>query len=181
MRTAFVAILPAVLLGAAWAAPAVAETKIGAINIPALLRDSPQVRSANEKFKAEFQKREDDLVAEGKKLEDDIGRFRREADTLSPQQRTSTQNDLNTRKTNFEVKQRQFGEQAAQRKQEFERGVLEKVNQAITEVAKEKGIDVVVRDPAYADPALDITPDVLKKLATYQAAPPAAEPKKNKK
>jgi outer membrane protein len=149
--------------------------------MPVLLRDDgPLVSAAEARFKGEFQKREDDLRAEGKRLEDDIRRFQREADTMSPQQRTTAQNDLNTRKTNFDVKQRQFAEQAQQRQAELQRTVVEQVNQAITDVAKEKGLDIVLRDVAYATPTYDITPDVLNKLGT--AAPkPAADAKKPKK
>jgi outer membrane protein len=180
MRTAFAAILSAVLLGAAWAGPAAAEVKIGAISLPALLRDSPQVRAANDKFKAEFQKREDDLKAEGKKLQEDSRKYQREADTMSGQQRADTEKNLNTRRIDFELKQRQFAEQAQARNDELQREVLEKVNRAIGEVAKEKALDLVVRDPAFASPAVDVTADVMKKLAAMQAAPAAAEPKKKK-
>ncbi len=101
---------------------------------------------------------------------------------MSPQQRTGAQNDLNTRRTNFEIKQRQFSEQAQTRNAELQREVLEQVNRAIVEVAQEKGLDIVVRDPAYAAQAFDITADVLKKLATYPTGKPAAaDPKKKPK
>lgn len=179
MRTAFAVVLPLALLAAAHAAPAAAQSKIAVISAPVLLRDAPQVQNASAKFKAEFQKREDDLKAEGKKLEDDIRKFQREADTLSPQQRTSSSNDLNTRKTNFDLKQRQFAEQAQARNNELQGDILEKINKAIAEVAKEKGLDVVIRDPAFASESLDITPDVLKKLAAMGEAP--ADTKKKKK
>lgn len=183
MRIAFAAILPAVLL-AAFTAPATAQlavpTRIGAISIPALLRDSPQVRSANDKFKGEFQKREDDLKAEGKKLQEDSRRYQREADTMSGQQRADTEKNLNTRRIDFDLKQRQFAEQAQARNDELQREVLEKINRAIVEIAKDKGLDLVVRDPAFASAAVDITPEVMKKLAAMQNAPAAAEPKKKK-
>jgi outer membrane protein len=179
MRTAFAAVLPAVLLAAAFAAPASAETKIGVISVPVLLRDAPQVRSANDKFKAEFQKREDDIKADVKKLQDDVKKYQRDVDTMSAQQRTTAQNDLNSRKTALEGKQRNFTEQAQARNDELQREVLDKINQAIVEVSKEKGLDLVVRDPAYASAALDITADVMKKLEGLQGAP-AAESKKKK-
>jgi len=183
MRIAFAAILPAALLAAAFAAPAGAQLanppKIGAISLPQVLRDAPQVRSANDKFKAEFQKREDDLKAEGKKLSDDAKKYQREGDTMSGQQRADTEKNLNTRRIDFELKQRQFAEQAQARNDELQREVLEYINRAIGEVAKERALDLVVRDPAFATPAVDITPDVMKKLAAMQATP-AAEPKKKK-
>ena len=179
MRSAFSAFLPLTLLAVAVSAPAAAESKIAVINAPVLLRDAPQVQSADARFKAEFQKREDELKAEAKKLSDDDKKFQREGDTLSAQQRANTAKDLYTRKTDFELKQRAFAEQAQARNSELQREVLEKVNQAIVEVAKDKGLDVVVRDPAFANPALDITADVLAKLATMQDKP--ADTKKKKK
>jgi outer membrane protein len=178
MRTAFAAILPALLLASAWATPAGAEVKVGAISLPQLLRDSPQVRAANDKFKGEFQKREDDLKAEGKKLSDDAKKYQREGDTMSGQQRADTEKNLNTRRIDFELKQRQFAEQAQARNDELQRDILERINRAIGEVAREKSLDLVVRDPAYASPAVDITLDVMKKLNAM--APAAAEPKKKK-
>jgi len=180
MRIAFAAVFPLALLGAAVAAPAAAESKIAVISAPILLRDAPQVQAADAKFKAEFQKREDELKVEAKKLSDDDKKFQREGDTMSAQQRANTAKDLYMRKTDFDLKQRQFAEQAQARNNELQREVLDKVNQAIVEVAKEKSLDLVVRDPAFANPALDITADVLKKLATMQTAAPAESKKKKK-
>lgn len=179
MRIALAAVLPVALLAAAFAAPASAETKIAVINASALLREAPQVRAADQMLKGEFQKREDELKAEAKKLSEDDKRFQRDGDTMSAQQRANTAKDLQARKIDFDLKQRQFAEQAQARNGALQREVLEKINRAIEEVAQEKGLDLVVRDPAFANAALDITGDVLKKLAAMEAAP--AESKKKKK
>jgi outer membrane protein len=147
-----------------------------------LLRSAPQIQAAEGKIKAEFQKREDDLKAERKKLDDDIGRFRREADTMSPQQRTGAQNDLNTRATNLDIKQREFSEQFQARNGELQRDVRVKMKRAIEEVAKEKGLDLVLQDAAYFAPSLDVTAAIIDKLKSYGTAPePAAKGEKKKK
>jgi len=182
MRLTRFALVPAALLAAALAAPAAAETKFAVISTPVLLRDAPQIRSADARLKAEFQKREQDLQAEEKKLQEDYKKAQREADAMSPQQKAATEKDLFSRKSDLDLKERQFSEQAQQRNAELQRDVLEKINQAIDQVAKEKGLELVVRDPAFAVPALDITADVLKKLAAMpQAAAPAAAPADAKK
>lgn len=183
MRTAYSILIPlAVAASVLAAAPASAETKIGVIRTPVILQNAPQIKAADAKMKSEFEKREKDLDAERSKLQDDIQKFQRDADSMSPQQRTNAQNDLNTRKTNFDLKQRQFSEDAQGRNQELRRDVLEQVNKAIEAVAKEQGFDLVLQDPAYAAPAIDVTDQVLKKLAeTAAAAPAASEPKKKKK
>lgn len=182
MRMTRLALVPVALLAAALAAPAAAETKIAVISTPALLRDAPQIRAADAKLKAEFEKREKDLQAEDKKLQEDYKKAQREADAMSPAQRSAAEKDLFSRKADLDLKKRQFQEQAQARNAELQRDVLEKINQAIEGVAREKSFDVVIRDPAYANAALDITGDVLKKLAAMPDTPaPAADAKKKKK
>lgn len=167
MRIASAAVLSLVLL--AVAGPAAAEQKIAAIRTPVILRDAPQIKAADGKLKGEFEKKEKDLSAEGQKLQDDIKKYQREADSMSPQQRADAEKGLNTRKIDFDLKQRQFSEAAQTRNQELKREVLEKVNQAIEAVAKEKGYDMVLQDPAYANPAIDITDEVLKRLGATES------------
>lgn len=183
MRIVRFPLLPLALLAATAATPAVAQTlaqaKIAAISTSGLLREAPQIKVADKKLKAEFEKRETELQAERKKFEDDFKKAQREADAMSPQQKAAAEKDLFSRRSDLDLKQRQFGEQVQARNQELQRDVLEKINRAIDEVAKEKGLDLVIRDPAFAANGLDITGDVLKKLATYPDAT-AAEGKKKK-
>ncbi len=150
------------------AAPAAAQSKIATIRSMDLLRDAPQMKAANDKMKAEFEKKQKDLDAERKKLEDDVKKFQREADTLSAQQRATSEKDLNTRKIDFEYKARQMGEQVQTREQELRRELQAKFAKAIEEVAKEKALDLVLQDPVYAVPAIDITEEVLKRLGSSE-------------
>lgn len=159
------ALILAATVGALCAAPlASAEAKIATIRSLDLLRDAPQIKSANEKMKTEFEKKQKDLDSERKKLEEDAKKFQREADTLSAQQRANSEKDLNTRKIDFEFKARQLSEQVQAREQELRRELQAKFAKAIEEVAKEKSIDLVLQDPVYAAPAIDITEEVLKRL-----------------
>ena len=180
MRTASSILLPAALVAATFAAtPASAETKIAVVRTQAVLRDAPQTKSASQKMKTEFEKREKDLNDEGKKLQDDIEKFQREADSMSASQRASTDKDLNSRKQSFDMRQRHLAEEAQTRNQELQRDLFDTVHAAIEAVAKEKQIDLVVPDPLYAATALDITDEVLKRLGTIE--PASADDKKKKK
>lgn len=178
MRIVLAPAIVVTLAAMAFPVTAAAQARIAAISEPTLLQRAPQVQAANVKFKAEFQKREDELKAEARKLSEDDKRYQRDGDTMSAQQRANTTKDLQTRKIDFDLKQRQFAEQAQARNGELQREVLEKINQAIGAVAREKGLDLVVSNPAYAAEGLDITGDVLKKLAEMEAAPPAGSKKK---
>lgn len=179
MRLARFALLPAALLSVALAAPAAAEMKIGVINMAQLMRDAPQVRTADTKFKAEFDKREKDLQAERKKFQEDYKKAQREADAMSPQQKAAAEKDLFNRKSDLDLKERQFSEQVQARNQELQREIFEKFNKAIDEVAREKGFDLVLRDAAFVNPSFDITAEVMKKLAAMPETA-APEPKKKK-
>jgi len=182
MRHRFL-LVAAALAAVMTAAPVAAqsEMKIATIRSLDLLRDAPQIKSANEKMKAEFEKRQKDLEAEGRKLSEDIKKFQREADTISAQQRATTEKDLNTRKIDFDYKQRQLGEQVQAREQELRRELQGKFSKAIEEVAVEKGIQLVLQDPVYAAGGIDITEEVLKRLASVTDAAAPADKKKKKK
>ncbi|MGQ0587491.1 MAG: OmpH family outer membrane protein [Gammaproteobacteria bacterium] len=179
MRLSFAAVLPAVLLSAALATPvAAAELQIGVIYEAILLRDSPQLKAAQDKIKAEFQKREDDLKADMRKLGDDVKKYQRDGDTMSVQQRADTEKSLNTRRIDLELKQRQFTEEVQNRNAELQRDLVAQINWAIRDVASAKSLDLVVRDPAFAGAALDITADVVHKLSSPK---PAASPEPKRK
>lgn len=182
MRHYRLLLIPFVLAAAATATPALAEGKIAAISFPVLLREAPQVKSAEQKFKIEFDKRDQDLQAEKKKFQDDLKKAQRDADSMSTKQKEAAEKEFSERRQALDVKDRQLSEEAAARNQELQRGFIEQINQALDQVVKEKGLDLVVRDPAFVSPAMDITSDVLKKLATMPDTPAAGdEPKKKKK
>lgn len=170
MRNVYAAVFALAIPALLSAAPVAAQSKIAAISTQVLLRDAPQIRAADQKLKAEFEKREKELQAEGKKLSDDFKKAQREADAMSPQQKAAAEKDLFNRKSDYELKQRQFAEQAQARNGELQREVLEQISKAIEEVAREKGLDLVLRDPAFAAPGMDITGDVLKKLGALSEA-----------
>ncbi|HUR39857.1 MAG TPA: OmpH family outer membrane protein [Verrucomicrobiae bacterium] len=172
-------LIPLALAAAALVpAAAIAQSKIAVISTPVLLREAPQIKAADAKLKGEFEKRETELKAERKKFQDDYKKAQREADAMSPAQKAAAEKDLFSRKSDLDLKERQFTEQVQTRNGELQREVLEKINGAIDSVAKEKGLELVVRDPAFASSSLDITGDVLKKLATIPDTAPAAKKKK---
>jgi Skp family chaperone for outer membrane proteins len=123
------------------------------------------------------------LIVELKKLQEDVKKFQKEGDLMAPADRAKLEKDLNTRKIDFDLKQREFQEQAQSRNNELRKDVLDKVNAAIEQVAKEQSLDVVLQDPAYANSALDITDAVLKKLTSMgvDVAPASDDSGKKKK
>ncbi len=146
------------------AATAQAEGKIGTIRAADIVQGSPQFKAGQTQMKSEFDKRKTDLEAEAKKLGEDLQKFKNEQDVLSSDARAKTEKDLTTRKLDFDYKQRKFGEDFQKRDRELTESMMGKIKEVVFAVAKEKGVDVVLQDPVYATPTIDITDDVLKRL-----------------
>jgi outer membrane protein len=145
-----------------------AEVKIGTLRGNDLVQQSPQYKSASERMKAEFEKRAGDLEAELKKLQEDAKKFQKEADLLSPADRARQQKDLDTRKIDFDYKSRQFEEDRTNRQRQLLSDMMASIRAVIEDVARQKALDLVINDPVFAAPSIDITGDVLKRL---QAGP----------
>lgn len=141
-----------------------AEAKIATIRAAELVLQSPQYKAGQDKMKQEFEKRGKDFEAEAKKFEEDAKKFQKEADVLSAADRAKRQKDLETRKIDLGYKQQQLQQDMQARSQQLEKDMRSKIQTVIVELAKEKGLDVVVQDPVYSSEAVDLTADALKKL-----------------
>lgn len=151
-------------LAAASAVQAQALTKIAVVRSADVVRDSAQFRAAEGKMKTEFEKRKNDLEAQFKSFQDDVKAYQRDGDTLTADQRVKKEKDLSNRQTDLNFAQKKFQEDLANRDRELTQDMMGKIKTVIELVAKEKGVDLVVQDPVYAAPSIDITADVLKKL-----------------
>jgi outer membrane protein len=170
MRNSMKYMLALVLPMAALAsAPAfAADTKIGTLRANDLVQQSPQFKAGQDKMKAEFERRANDLEAEVKKLQDDAKKLQKEGDLMSPADRAKAEKDLQTRKIDFDYKSKQFQDDRSNRERQLFTDMMASIKAVIEDVAREKGYDIVVENPVFSNPALDITADVLKRL---QAGP----------
>ncbi|TDU31219.1 periplasmic chaperone for outer membrane proteins Skp [Panacagrimonas perspica] len=147
-----------------------ADMKIITIRFGDIVQAAPLFKSGQTQFKTEFEKRKTDLETEARKLGDDAKKFQREGDVMSSDARAKTEKDLQTRKIDFEYKQRQLQEDAQKRERELYDKVMNSIKAVVIEVAKEQSADIVLQDPVYAAPGIDVTDQVIKRL---QAASPA--------
>ncbi|MFT4045455.1 MAG: OmpH family outer membrane protein [Solimonas sp.] len=152
------------------ATPALAEIKIGAVRSADLADKAPQFKAMQDQLKAQFDRRNNDLQAEGKKLQDDIAAYQKEADLMAAADRAKKEKDLTTRRIDFESKGRQLQEDFGKARQDQFAKTMGAIKTVIDAVAKEKNLDLIVENPVFAKPEIDITDDVLKRL---QSAPVA--------
>jgi len=158
-------------IGALAAFPAMADSKIGVVHFGDLVQNSPQAKAAGQKMQTEFQKRKDDLDAQVKQFQDDAAKFQRDGGTMPKDQSEKLARDLNTRQSDLKFQGDKFDRDLQTRNQEMQKSVVDAVVAAISSVAKDKGLDVVLPDYIYAGPGLDISDDVMKRLSQAAAAP----------
>jgi len=160
-------------LGLCLAAPAVvalAQSKIGVVQIERIVRDSGPALRAQKKLEAEFAKRE----AELSKIADQLKRMQDELEkdgvTMSEAARRTKERDFSELTRDFQRKQREYREDVNQRRNEELSQVIEQANRIIRQIAEAEKYDIIFQEAAYANPRIDITDKVIKALDAKPAA-----------
>ena len=169
MSVKSIGIAVAVVALSAIALPAHAELKIAVVRGADVVQGP--TRDAEAAMNAEFSKRRTDLEAAEQKFEEDVKKYQRDADTMTADQRTRSEKDLNSRKFDLAHDEQQLNQDMEAKRRQLGADMQSKIRNALTAVAKDKGLDLIIADPAYASSNVaDVTPDVLKKLAPAAAA-----------
>lgn len=146
------------------AGTAIAASGVAVVQSGPLVRNSPQYSQAKAQMKAEFEKRHDDLQSKEQKLQQDFQAFQKNAEVMTPGERTKQQEALVNRRNDLMQQEQKFQEDFQQRDQQLTKQLMDQIKVVVEQVAKSDGYDVVVQDPVYANPKLDITDQVLSKL-----------------
>lgn len=158
---------------AASAAHAQSASRVAFVNSQRLLAEAPGAQEAQRTFEAEmrrFQAQVDSLENELERLRAD---FERQQSTLTQAARQQRQEELQRKFNDFQQRVAQIEQQAQQRRQQLLEPVTRRIGEAIEQVRRE-GNYALILDAASgiivsADPALDVTNQVLAKLR--QASP----------
>jgi outer membrane protein len=152
------------------AGAALAQGKIGVVQIERIVRDSAPAVRAQKKLEAEFAKRE----AELSKMADQLKRMQDELEkdgvTMAESQRRNKERDFNDLNRDFQRKQREYREDVNQRRNEELSTVIDQANRIIRQIAEAEKYDIIFQEAAYANPRIDITEKVIKAM---EGKPPA--------
>jgi len=160
-------------LGLCLAAPAgaaLAQSKIGVVQIERIVRDSGPALRAQKKLEAEFSKREAELAKAADQLKRMQDELEKDGVTMSEAQRRTKERDFSELTRDFQRKQREYREDVNQRRNEELSQVIEQANRIIRQIAEAEKYDIIFQEAAYANPRIDITDKVIKAL---DAKPPA--------
>ena len=88
----------------------------------------------------------------------------RDSAVMNEADRVRRQRELADQDRELQRKQREFTEDLNQRNFEERAKVADKANIALKQVAEQKKLDVIIQDPLYANPKIDVTDDIIKVL-----------------
>lgn len=165
-----VALATALLFAAAVPASA-QELKIGVVNIPVLLQNSPQTKAAMEALEEEFAPRQREILAKQKEYEELATKFQKDAAVMGETERRNMETELRNLQREVTRLQNEYREDLNLRQNEEMSSLQVSLFQEIQGYAAQEGYDLIVGDGVlYASNAVNITEQVLRAVeANFQA------------
>ena len=160
---------------------AAASSFIGVVNVPLIMNDIPQAVASKEKLQKQFGPR----AAELQKLETDGKALQQQLPTLKGDQQVEAQRKLAQMQADYNLKARALQEDQGKAVHDEEMKLGRLVQEAIDNIAKERGLQLVIRGEAvaYATRAVDISDEVISRVSKQAgaAAPAKKQPAKGSK
>ena len=163
-----------------------AELKIGVVNVPRLLEEAPQAKTAMQALQDEFAPRQREIVAQTKDLKAKEEKLGRDGAVMAENERRNFEKDLRDGQRDVARKQNEYVEDLNLRRNE-ELGKLQRsLLQEVQTYAKASGYDLVVGEGVlFRNDSIDVTAQILaamqarfKSSGTVAPKPAAAAPAK---
>ena len=146
--------------------PASAEVlKIAYVDADKILLEAPQGKQALRKLEEEFDPRDKELKEMASKLKKMEDEFNANLSVLSSADQRRLKMTIIQLRRRLKQSQQELREDYNWRRNEELTKLQKLVGEAIEEVAKEGGYNLIIDDKIYVSPRLDITKKVLEKLA----------------
>lgn len=154
------------LTALSFASTAQAELKIGLVDMRAALFSSDAAKEFTEEMVKKYKQQDLEVRAvgeDGQKLE---LRLKNDAAIMSDSERNKLASELETKIQEYKFLKGKLDKALAEKRQEFLNDSKPKIDQAINDLVKEEKLDILMpREAAlYADPKMDFTDKIIKKL-----------------
>jgi outer membrane protein len=139
--------------------------KIGVVNVPRLMQDSPQARTAMGALQDEFAPRQREIVAAQTGLKDKQAKFQNDIDVMGEEERRNKERELRDDERTLLRDQKEFQEDLDIRRQEALGMMQGEVLLQIQNFAKQEGYDLILGEGVlYISGTIDITQQILQGL-----------------
>jgi outer membrane protein len=151
------------------AAPAQAQ-KIGYTNQEAILGSMPEMEQVNAQLQQEAQRQQEELQQEQQQFQQRLETYQRQQSILSDSVRAQREQQLRAQQRELQQSAANREQNLAQRERELMQPLLEELQTAISDVADQQNIDVVLRTQALlfvdqdGENVVNITLDVARAL-----------------
>jgi outer membrane protein len=178
MRTLGLALAGLLLVGSTSVVEAQQAFRVGYIDSQAILMEAPGAREAQE----EFERQLDRMGLEVQQMEDEldnlIAEYERQQATLLANVREARENEIMQRNQRFQQRIEEMDYELAMSRQALLEPIIDEMTRIIEDVRSEGGyaviFDVQGQSIVAADPTLDLTDEVLRRLGATPAG--SAEP-----
>ncbi len=157
-----------VLLALAPAAHAQSTVKLGYIDSQAILNQDPAARAAQQQFEQDMTRYRSEVEQMGVELQDLIERYEQQEAMLSEEAKTNRQEEIRLKQGQYQQRISELEQQAGLRQAELVEPVMERINAVIEDIRADGGyaliFDVAAQGIIAADPALDLTAEVVRRL-----------------
>jgi outer membrane protein len=146
--------------------PTAVGLKIGVVNATVLMDKAPQVERARSKLEGEFAARNQQLIAAQKRVKGMEEALAQGGVSLEDGARRKLERDLLAERRELKRSQEEFKEDFNIRRNEELGRLQEQISEAIRDLAKARGFDVILLNDAvvFASERADLTAEVLKHL-----------------
>ncbi len=141
------------------------DLKVGVVNIPKLMEQSPQAQSASKMLEKRFAPREAELTDQREAIRKLEEQLERDGDVMAASRRAELEREIRDRSRDFKRASDDFKEDLNIARNEELAKLQRQVLQAIVEISKQENYDLVLTDSViYASQRVDFTGKVLEKL-----------------
>ena len=152
---------------------AYSQVKIGYMNPAQVLSELEEVATIEQQIEALIQTRDDELIAKSTQLQQDFATYEEGKAVLSAEARSTKEQELLDRNTALEQERETYLNEIRQKRTQMMTPIIEKMDEAIKEVAAQMGLDLVLNEmTSYGDAIifysneekLNITTQVITRL-----------------
>ena len=162
-------LLPAlIILVLASSARAQTTIRIGYIDSQQILDQDPAAQEAQQQFEADLARYRAEVDQIGQDLQGLIDRYDQQQSMLSEEAKSNRQEEIRLKQTEYQQRISELEQQAGMRQAELVQPVMERINAVIEDIRADGGysmiFDVAAQGIIAADPALDLTAEVVRRL-----------------
>jgi outer membrane protein len=144
--------------------PARAGLNVAAVNTTRLVTESRLAKAAGAKIVEEFSRREKGINEKMAAFRAASAKFQAEAPQLTDRERLAAGRELTEMEKEVQRAQAEFSEDLRQRQNEERAIIAQKAFNILVDIGKREHIDVVLQDPFWYSPRIDITDKILQQL-----------------